>query len=996
MLVPHTPMRTYHAVHLGCAIAASVIARNVANQALLDAVGAQVLGKLYIAVSIFAGLFVALLGWLARGYDLRRIVTVTHVFVGVVFAGSFLGSLGGFKSGAFPIIQYVAVEVASAMLLLCFGLLVGASLGPREARRAAARVGLGGILGGLFAGAVLKLGAPLVGSVWLFVVAAVLTLVPIFWFQPVRRILSEPTEGPADTSGLTQVTPYGRWVAISTALMVVTTTVIDFQYRAAAAIAFDSDRLTSFFGDVTLLTGLATLLLQLTVVDRLLDRVGLFATATVMPGALIVCSAAFGLHPALITLVLLKLVDSGTNMSVQQATGGLLLAPLTARARAVWQSRIDGLARRGGQALAGLYLAAFPWSPVRLVPVVLVLCAMWLVCLLVTRMRYVELLTKLLGSTPSREPDIAIYDGATLRLLLRELDHASPTRAAVILDLLEEAGQKAPLAVLQRLADEDGTGTIALRIVEHLAAHEDVAALRVISESRRPDMAAAALMALAEIAPEQAESSSRMILEEMIAPEPLRALAAGVLVEHDQDALALCRTLATSNASDTRIAAARALGQAKPRLTVEVVPTLCLLVEDMELDVARAALAALGNHVSANGIDVAVKAVARRELRAAAMRALAEIGPAVVHRVAKELQLQLREPRIANALAWVLGRIGSPLGVSALVDALSSPLVDVRLSAAVALSTLHRNQPNVELPHDRIARRYSLEIEYFATMRRVTSAYLPPVPTAELLRRTARHRTRASLETLFRIMALRYPRESIEGAFRGFASAQPRQRQLALELLDNILAPTTRLAFANAFDDSTKKATRDETPELMRTVEQLRDRFLAVLARDVLIAMGESSSSGQGDMMTQSLVNQILELQALTLFSQCSAEDLAEVASLCRAKTVTSGAVLFRQGERGDTMYLIRSGAIDLARDNKVLDRLGPGDACGIIAVLDQLPRETTAVAVGECSLLAVDGDDLLQLLADRPLLMQAIFRALTGSIRNQLDRVSLEKQQGG
>ncbi|MEZ0313264.1 MAG: hypothetical protein ACAI38_15940, partial [Myxococcota bacterium] len=37
-----------HGVHLFFVIAASVIARNVANQELLDAVGSKVLGSLYV------------------------------------------------------------------------------------------------------------------------------------------------------------------------------------------------------------------------------------------------------------------------------------------------------------------------------------------------------------------------------------------------------------------------------------------------------------------------------------------------------------------------------------------------------------------------------------------------------------------------------------------------------------------------------------------------------------------------------------------------------------------------------------------------------------------------------------------------------------------------------------------------------------------------------------------------------------------------------------
>ncbi|HSI03388.1 MAG TPA: cyclic nucleotide-binding domain-containing protein, partial [Myxococcota bacterium] len=110
-------------------------------------------------------------------------------------------------------------------------------------------------------------------------------------------------------------------------------------------------------------------------------------------------------------------------------------------------------------------------------------------------------------------------------------------------------------------------------------------------------------------------------------------------------------------------------------------------------------------------------------------------------------------------------------------------------------------------------------------------------------------------------------------------------------------------------------------------------------------------------------------------------------------RNVAAKTVLYSQGEQPDLVYLVRSGAVELVRDGRVLDRLGPGDACGLLAVLDQLPRETTATTVSDCALLVVSGDAFVQLLADRPTLMHGIFRALTGSIRNQLERTQLERK---
>ncbi|MEO1173329.1 MAG: hypothetical protein AAFX94_14950, partial [Myxococcota bacterium] len=518
-------------------------------------------------------------------------------------------------------------------------------------------------------------------------------------------------------------------------------------------------------------------------VDQLLTRVGLFAAATVMPAALVLCSGFFGLFPGALTLIFLKLVDSGTNMSVQQATGGLLLAPLSSRARAVWQGRIDGVAKRGGQAIAGLYLASTTWSPVRLVPVVLMLCAMWLVSILITRIRYVDLLTDMLGAPGSDEPEVSTVDGDTLRMLLRELPSATPTRAAVILDLLEASGHRAPESVLFELA-ENHRG-IALRVVEHFANLGDVPGLTAFSAHRDINIASDALLALIDVAPEAALRRSREVLSDP-GPEPLRALAAGVLIEHDAEALKLCRELARSTREDTRIAAARALQHARSRLVVE---TLDELVSDASTEVSRSALKALARQPGTRAVEVAVRALHRRDVRGEAKRALADMGTLAGNRVATELRRNLNDPSVATALTWVLGRIGSQNGLAALLEALSARHVETRLATAAALTTLQRQGKALELSFDLLSSHFATEATYFERMRRASAATLPKSPAGLLLTRALKQRGKASLECLFRLFALHYPDDVIQSAFAGLASPDSRQRQIALELLHTFVDP---------------------------------------------------------------------------------------------------------------------------------------------------------------------------------------------------------------
>ncbi len=995
------PTQLRHGFHLFFVICSAVIARNVANQDVLEAFDAnEIMGKLYLSVAVVAGLVIGLAGWFGRNHDTRRVARIVHTVVAVCMAGSFLVPD---HLAHLTIVKYLLMEVGFASMLLVFGMMLGASLGPREARKLAGRVGSGGIVGGL-AGNLLCMGAPWFGSDPLYLAAAALALAPVFFLpatsSPRRGV--QRIELARERSSVPALAPYGRWVAITTFLMVAATTLIDYQYRYGADAHYSSDAMTAFFGFVGILGGCATVLFQLTALDRLLDRLGLFGTATVMPGALIICSAAFGLVPSLTTLVVLKVVDSGSNMSLQQATGNLLLAPLSPRARAVWQGRIDGFAKRGSQLVAGSFLVLFPWTPSRVLPVALLVCALWVGAIMFTRTRYVRLLTEMLGDSGPEGKELEVYDGGTLKLLETELARAAPPRAAVILDLLERAGHRAPDHLLARQIKKDPHGAGALRVIEHLTSSGDVQALILHARDDDNDtLARTALIALADLEPRVAQHRSRQILSGGEHPEPLRAIAAGILAELDAQAKQLARKMSRSSDPDTRLGVVQALGRASPASTAELGAILHVLANDAEAEVARTAIEAIGSHPSSEGAEVTLRALQRREVRGAAMRALAAMGQPVVPRVAQELRRQCRTPKVASTLTWILGRIGSSEGVHALVDALDTPIVKVRLNAAVALSTLHRRRPDFELPFDAIAARYLPEIRFYARMREASLADLPDTAAGKLLLRTLKQRAQSSLETLFRVMSLNHPEDAMQGAFQAISSRDPRKRQIALELLDTLVDKPVAEAISEAVGGvraRSRRSRRDDT-EVLAQLARDPDRFLASLANAARLDTdtGADDRRGRtettGEIMAQTVVNQILELQSLTLFSQSSAEDLAEVASMVSARRVGRDTVLFREDEAADAMYLVRTGEITLSRKGQILDHIGPGEACGIVAILDQLPREYTATASMDSKLLVIRGDDLLQLLADRPLLMHSVFRALTAALRSQLERGALGKK---
>jgi voltage-gated potassium channel len=102
------------------------------------------------------------------------------------------------------------------------------------------------------------------------------------------------------------------------------------------------------------------------------------------------------------------------------------------------------------------------------------------------------------------------------------------------------------------------------------------------------------------------------------------------------------------------------------------------------------------------------------------------------------------------------------------------------------------------------------------------------------------------------------------------------------------------------------------------------------------------------------------------LFSRLDAASIADLVAILRARTVPAGTTIIRKGERGNAMYLIASGGVEVeSAISKV--RLEEGDFFGEMALLSREPRSATVTALRATDLLVLDADDFLRLVDRLP-----------------------------
>ncbi len=99
------------------------------------------------------------------------------------------------------------------------------------------------------------------------------------------------------------------------------------------------------------------------------------------------------------------------------------------------------------------------------------------------------------------------------------------------------------------------------------------------------------------------------------------------------------------------------------------------------------------------------------------------------------------------------------------------------------------------------------------------------------------------------------------------------------------------------------------------------------------------------------------------------------------------GDVLFREGETGDSLYVIGEGKIKLGRTSadgreNLVAILGPGEMFGELSLFDPGPRTMTATAVAETQLMGLGNESLTGLLSGRPEVSKVLLSALAQRLR--------------
>lgn len=493
-------------------------------------------------------------------------------------------------------------------------------------------------------------------------------------------------------------TPLLRSLSLVVTVEVVLVNLVDCELALSLKRTFAEPAVAGYLGQLNLRSGAAACAVQFLLAGGILVRFGTLISLLVLPLALAAALAwVIVSQGALPALALARGIELSLGWLFVSALH-LLYAPLRRELRGRARAAIEGLVAPLAVAVAGALMLAL--LPLRgLIPsVALALCGAWIALLIQAQRRYVAALgetLRLRQASLSTAPILIQADGAR-RFVARLLEDLDPRRVLHGFDVLASSG--APAAWDRQVASllSHPFHWVRIRALRHLGRPDAVAhgteVARLLGDTQ-VEVAAEAIATLARIYGPQATPLLLPYLSD--GNRLLRVAAARVLLLHgDAGGVAAARAdvlrLLRSGDGALRTEAARLVGALR---LGALLPWLLPLLEDPDAEVQRAAIEAAGALGGSRVVAILTGLLSQRKTAGIATSALLLCGLEADEPMARLVVDEGVDLSIRRHAARVLGRLGTPRGLDALLQAVEASPDLLRTAAAKELARLQDLRP---------------------------------------------------------------------------------------------------------------------------------------------------------------------------------------------------------------------------------------------------------------------------------------------------------------
>ncbi|MBK8699219.1 MAG: HEAT repeat domain-containing protein [Saprospiraceae bacterium] len=811
------------------------IIKPVVNAQFLSRAGIEKLPLVFLLVAITALLVTTLYSRLQNRLSLKLIIPRTYLLS--MFALLSFGILLKFQlfEDWMSYVFYIGVALFGLITTSQFWLMGNLVFTSLEAKRLFGFIGAGAIAGGISGGYLTSLLAPVLDSTNLLFVAAALLLITMgvnkyIWLNYIPQINPalfgkqkiSPAEFPFQLVRNSKLLTH---LALIMGLSVVVAKLVEFQFSAIASERFkDPDQLTAFFGFWVSTSNVVSLGIQLLVTQWVVRMLGVGRSLLVLPGALFAGASLVLNSPVLWAGTTLKLLDISLKQSVNKAATELLIMPIPMAIKNRVKTFIDVFVDTTATGIGGIILIflinGLDLSVKAVCIIILALICIWIYLAVRARNEYsIVFMEKLhLTRTPNLRKNRTLSDAAVTESIKRTLNAGSIKQILFLLARIEENKDHMLMADVIPLLKHESPAVrqAALRCLYYYNDHSIIEIIEPLLKDVSDEVRARAFSCLLA---HTRQNRLSFIEDYLMASDPIIRGAALVglatearnnpklleLFKLEDNILELIRQAEESEdvmwIESSKILAARAIGYGN----LESKNTLLqIFLKDSNPAVVKQAILAAGSTGDLNLVKIILNFLANKTTRRAAQKSLARFPASELIPVLNEYRLQQNLPHeVLIQLPSLAERMNTPQAVNFLFNFFPNNDHTVKQNALETLLTIKSKFSYLKISQTRMLLLLTQEADaYKVNQPHLYSAKLHAKQTGDNVELwSARNKYARALEIksdhvlkrIFLELALLYSPTIILPLYEDLYHKDVNIRMNAVELLDNILDPVTKL-----------------------------------------------------------------------------------------------------------------------------------------------------------------------------------------------------------
>ena len=803
-------------------LAANNVIKIVRDSLFLSRFSITQLPYVYLLAAVAASVVISIYSRYTSRLSLSQVILGSHAFI-ISNVLIFWLLLSFYDFGWVLYAFYIWSAIVGLVAVAQFWTLVNDMFTPRDGRRLFGILTAAGTLGGMLGG----FGASLAVN-FLFGTSQLLGLIValfagafgVVWFAARERksvlaanygadVRSSEIEE-RDVSGVVGTLWDSRYLQTIAALIflsVIVSTLIDYQFKAAAKGAYPStEALAGFFGSYYAWLSVVTVLVQLLLTGRLLMGFGLTPSLLVLPLTLFAGSISLLVWPGLFAATATRLAEASLRTSVNHSGVEILYLPIPDFIKKKVKVFLDVTVERLGDGTAAfiiLFCTLFlGGSQVTLLSYFsLGLILIWAAFVFMAQGGYMDALRRGLAyrEISLNEARINYADKGTVEAVLKTLEEKDEPSVLFGLDLIEKLDPNDVVARLPRGLLRHSSPAVRGRALKLFSIHPDPTMLEEITvalQDENHEVQAQAISAACAIFKGDAIPVVRPYLE---SPDPyVKRKAAECLLRHGDAvitdvALNSFRKMiedTTGQGEQGRVEAARLAGEVNdPAFSTHLSR---LIREDQSDRVVHAAMAAAGKGKYPGVVRDVVFSLGGKLTKAEARDALIEYGEIAV----KELRTALfdfRTPRdVRLNIPRTLSKIHSQPAMNALLSGLLEEDGSIRFNSVLALEEMARRFADLKMDRDIIESAITSDVMLYCRRFAIFSVLFAngenrAVERGSLLSQALTDSMERVKERVMWLLSLIYPAKDIRRFWAASNSGEPNRRAHAIEFLDNLL-----------------------------------------------------------------------------------------------------------------------------------------------------------------------------------------------------------------